>query len=91
MNNLDHNTFIQDLESDTAKAESIARSEGLTFEDPLKAVHHYRNHGEDFPKIILKHGNTLEVEFDSLDGCINDGSNLLQTVELEVRFRNCYL
>lgn len=84
LNNLDSTTFIGELRSDLARADAIAARGGLNFKDPYKAVYHYRKHGEEFPRIIKKHGNTMEVYLGRVKNHVIDRANLRQTVRLEV-------
>ena len=56
LQNMDQSKFIRDLEVDLVKTTEIARRGDLNFQDPLKAVYHFRKHGEEFPRIIHKHG-----------------------------------
>ena len=85
LNNLNHSTFIQEIRSDIAKATSIASDGGLSFKDPLKAVYHYRKHGEEFPKIIRKYGNSLDVYLGPVKNHVIDRSNLRHIVKLQVK------
>ena len=82
---MDRQSFIQGIRSDLTKAEAIAKSGDLTFKDPYKAVYHYRKHGSEFPKIISKHGNSLEVYLGPVKNRVIDRANLRQSVRLEVK------
>ncbi|CAF1069009.1 unnamed protein product [Adineta steineri] len=41
--------FISGVQSDLAKARQIAQNANISFANDLKAVYHYRKHGNDFP------------------------------------------
>lgn len=78
--------FAKGIQTDLIEAMKCAEKGGLHFEDPLKAVYHYRKHGQDFPDMINKFGNNLEVYLNNTKNKIFNDNNLRHVIQKEVCF-----
>jgi len=78
-----HTSFINSINLDIQAATECARKGGLHFETPLLAVYHFRKHGAEFPKAIMKFGNRFEVFIGPIRNEIFTDSNLREVCTLE--------
>ena len=87
LNNITRNggQFIQQIQQDLGKAQTLAARAGLHFEDPLIAVYHYRKHGAEFPDAIQRFGDGIEVYLGPVRNEVFNQSNLRQVHTLSVR------
>ena len=80
---LDVGAFVKDLKNDLAIAKQLASQSNLNFKNPLKAVYHYRKHGEEFPK-FLKQYSSMEAYFGPVKNYVIDRQNLSEVTTLAV-------
>ncbi|KAH9501926.1 hypothetical protein DERF_012735, partial [Dermatophagoides farinae] len=73
---IDKESFIWNILSDSKIAMDIASKNDVHFEDPLKAVYHYRKHGHEFPNVLKQ--NRIDVYLDKLPKHLIDITNLAQ-------------
>jgi hypothetical protein len=73
LNKINTKQFISSIENDSNIANEIARRNGLKFDDPLKAVYHYRKHGDDFASVVKN--QRIDVYLTKVPASlINDGN-----------------
>jgi hypothetical protein len=83
--------FVSDIKADLAKAQTCAERGGLHFDDPLKAVYHYRKHGADFPDVIRRGGNSVEVYLGPVRDQLFEAKNLRETCTLSVGLKSLFI
>ncbi|KAI8770963.1 hypothetical protein BgiBS90_027682 [Biomphalaria glabrata] len=76
-------TFLQNLQMDLNKATRLAESHNLSFDSPLTAVYHYRKHGNEFPKLLSKFGNSIDVYLGPVSHNIFQDCNLRERHTLQ--------